>query len=64
MPWDDKFECMPVEDLQKLQLEKLKETAAWAYEKIPFYQTAFDKLGIKPQDIHHLEDVSKLPVTV
>jgi phenylacetate-CoA ligase len=64
MPWDDKFECMPVEDLQKLQLEKLKETAAWVYEKIPFYQTAFDKLGIKPQDIHHLEDVCKLPVTV
>jgi phenylacetate-CoA ligase len=64
MPWDDKFECMPVEDLQKLQLEKLKETAAWVYEKIPFYQTAFDNLGIKPQDIHHLEDVFKLPVTV
>ncbi len=64
MPWDDKFECMPVENLQKFQLEKLRETAAWAYEKIPFYQTAFDKLGIKPEDINHLEDVSKLPVTV
>ena len=33
MPWNDKFECMPVEELQKFQLEKLKDTVAWVAEK-------------------------------
>ncbi len=41
MPWNDKFECMPVEELQKFQLEKLKETVAWVSERIPHYQKKF-----------------------
>lgn len=64
MPWDDRFECMPVDELQEFQLEKLKETVGWVYEKIPFYRGAFDRLGIKPADVQRLEDVSRLPVTV
>lgn len=64
MPWNDTFECMPVADLQKFQLEKLKETVAWAYEKIPFYRRKLDELKIKPGDIQRLEDISKLPLTV
>jgi phenylacetate-CoA ligase len=64
MPWDEKFECMPVEELRKFQLEKLKETVAWAYEKIPFYRKKLDEKGVQPGDIQKLEDVSKLPVTV
>jgi phenylacetate-CoA ligase len=55
---------MPVEELRKFQLEKLKETVAWAYEKIPFYQKKLDEKGVKPGDIQKLEDVAKLPVTV
>ncbi|OQY60686.1 MAG: phenylacetate--CoA ligase [Desulfobacteraceae bacterium 4572_88] len=64
MPWDEKFECMPVDELQKLQLEKLKDTVAWVYEKIPFYKRKLDEKGVKPDDIKSLEDVSRLPVTV
>ena len=41
MPWNDKFECMPVEELKKLQLEKLKETFTRVSEKVPFYQNKF-----------------------
>ncbi len=64
MPWNDTFECMPVADLQKFQLEKLKETVAWAYEKIPFYHRKLDEQKIKPDDIQCLEDIAKLPFTV
>jgi len=63
MPWDEKFECMPVEELQKFQLEKLKETAAWVYERVPFYKKKYDEVGIHPDDIKSLDDISKLPVT-
>jgi phenylacetate-CoA ligase len=64
MPWNDTFECMPVEELQKLQLEKLKETIAWVNEKVPFYRNKFQELGITADGIQSLEDVAKLPMTV
>jgi len=64
MPWDDQFETMPVDKLQEFQLKKLKETLEWVYLKIPFYRNKFDECNIKPADIKHLEDISKLPMTV
>jgi phenylacetate-CoA ligase len=64
MPWNDKFECMPVEKLKKFQLEKLKETVAWVSEKVPFYKKKFKELGIKAADLKRLEDIAKLPFTV
>jgi len=63
MPWNDAVECMPVEDLQALQLEKLKETVAWTAERVPFYRKKFEKAGISPDSIQSLEDVAKLPWT-
>jgi len=64
MPWNDKFECMPVEDLQKFQLEKLKQTVDWIYAKVPFYRHKFDELGIKAENIRSLADIAKLPFTI
>ena len=45
MAWNDRFECMPVEELQKFQLAKLKETVSWLYERIPFYRGKMDESG-------------------
>ena len=64
MPWNDKFECMPVEELNKLQLQKLKETVAWVCERVPFYKQKLEKLGITADSIKTLADVAKLPFTV
>ena len=64
MPWDDKFECMPVEEIKKLQLERLQQTVAWVYERVPFYKKKLDEKGIKPEDIQSLDDITNLPVTV
>ncbi len=64
MPWNDKFECMPVEELQRFQLDKLKETVAWVYQKVPFYQKKFDEMGIKAEDIQNVSDIARLPFTV
>jgi phenylacetate-CoA ligase len=62
--WDEKYETMAVADLQKFQLRKLKETVAWAYERVPFYRRRLDEIGIKPSAIKSLEDIAKLPLTV
>jgi len=62
--WDEKFETMPPEEMGKFQLEHLKKTLKWVYEKIPFYKNGFDEKGIKPDDLKTLEDLSKFPFTV
>jgi len=62
--WDEKFETMPVAELQKFQLRKFKETVAWAYEHIPCYRRKLDEAGVNPKGIKALEDIAKLPFTV
>ncbi|WP_292390983.1 phenylacetate--CoA ligase family protein [Methanosarcina sp. UBA5] len=62
--WDPEIETMPVEDLKKLQEEKLKQLVHYVYERSPFYKKKFDEHGVKPEDIQTLEDIRKLPFTV
>jgi len=62
--WDEKFETMSPEEMKKFQLEHLKKTLKWVYEKIPFYKNGFDEKGVKPDDLKTLEDLSKFPFTV
>jgi phenylacetate-CoA ligase len=64
MFWNKEFECMPVEKLQKFQLEKLKETVEWVSKKVPFYKKKFKEMGITAADIKSTADVAKLPFTV
>ncbi len=62
--WDEKFETMPMAELQKFQLRKLKETVEWAYTRIPFYRRKLDEAGLTPKSIKTLDDIAKLPFTV
>jgi phenylacetate-CoA ligase len=64
MAWNKKFECMPVEKLQKFQLDNLKETVNWISRKVPFYKSKFREMGIKAEDLKSIEDIAKLPFTV
>ena len=57
------MECMDRESMKKLQLERLQKTVKTCYDKVPFYRKKFDKMGIKPEDIKSLEDITKLPFT-
>lgn len=50
------------EQLEELQLAKLKSLVKLAYEKTEFYHKLFDSIGIKPDDIHALEDLKKIPI--
>ena len=45
MHFNDTFECMPVDELKKLQLKYLKEVTSWVYERVPFYKTNSMKKG-------------------
>ncbi|HHB90193.1 MAG TPA: phenylacetate--CoA ligase [Anaerolineae bacterium] len=63
MFWNEKIETMPREELTALQSERLRKIVAYVYERVPFYQEKFDELGIKPEDIRGVEDLTKLPFT-
>jgi len=54
---------MPREDIEKLQLRRLKETVYRVYAFVPSYKAKMDQAGIKPDDINSLEDLNKLPFT-
>ena len=57
------MECMSREDMRKLQSERLQKTVKTCYEKVPFYKRKMDELGVKPEDIKSIDDISKLPFT-
>ena len=52
------------EEIEKLQLQRLRETVKRAYEQVPFYNKKLKEAGIRPEDIKTLEDIHKLPFTV
>jgi phenylacetate-CoA ligase len=52
------------DELRALQLEGLKWTVDHAYHGSEFYRKKFDEVGIKPQNISSLNDLSRLPLTV
>ena len=61
--WDQQHECMPREELEQLQLERLQATLNRAYKNVTCYRSKFNQLGIVPEDITSLADLSKLPFT-
>ncbi len=59
--YQKEIETMPVEDIKKLQSEKLVNQVKHVYENVPYYRDLMDKKGVKPEDIHGIEDLHKLP---
>ena len=60
MIWS-KEETLPREEIEKIQLERLKETVSRVYERVPAYRKKMDDAGIKPEDVKSLKDLSRLP---
>ena len=60
MIWS-KEETLPREEIEALQLERLKETVNRVYEKVPAYRKKMEEAGVKPEDVKSLSDLAKLP---
>ncbi len=61
--WNKEFETMPREELKKLQGQRLRQAVEYVSKRVPFYQRKFKEAGIKPEDIHGLDDIGRLPFT-
>ncbi len=56
-------ETMPREDLEALQLKRLRATVDRCYHTVKFYRDAMDELDVKPHHIKSIKDVQLLPYT-
>ena len=59
--YQKEIETMPVEEMKKLQSEKLVKQVKHVYENVPYYKNLMDEKGVKPEDIKGIDDLHKLP---
>lgn len=60
---DTEQETLPREELQELQLRRLRATVERCYQTVKYYRDAMDELGVKPRHIQSVADVRLLPFT-
>lgn len=59
--YQPEIETMPVDQLKALQSERLVKQVKYVYDNVAFYRDRMDAAGVKPEDIHGIEDLHKLP---
>jgi phenylacetate-CoA ligase len=57
------IETASADELQALQLQRLRWTLQHAYDQVPHYRRAFDAKGVHPSDCRTLSDLAKFPFT-
>ena len=60
--WEEEIETMGRSELEKLQLERLKQTVAQASNS-PYYKKLFAEKGLSVDSIQSLDDLKKFPFT-
>ena len=63
MIWNKKAECMPRQELEALQVERLQAVVARASQNVPYYKKSFKDAKVKPEAVKSLKDIAKLPFT-
>ncbi|MCG6858643.1 MAG: phenylacetate--CoA ligase [Salaquimonas sp.] len=58
------IEAASRDEINALQLERMRWSLGHAYENSPFYRKRFDEKGVHPSDLRELKDLAKFPFTV
>lgn len=61
--YNKKIETLSLDNLRKLQNDRLVALVERLYRDVPFYKAQFDKIGLHPVDIKSVEDLYKIPFT-
>ncbi len=61
--YNPEMECIDREELRKIQGERLKNVVAHTYNNVPLFRKRMDEKGVKPEDIHSVDDIVLLPFT-
>src|SRR5699024_7684718 len=59
----DAEETMSRDQIESIQLTRLKETLHLAYDKVPYYKEKYDAAGVHPNDLKELDDLKIFPFT-
>lgn len=49
--------------MQEIQLKYLRAIIDYAYRNVRYYRTLFETHGVRPEDIHNIDDLSKIPIS-
>ena len=63
MIWNPTFECMNRDELRRCQSRRLSDMVERIYHNVPVYRNKMQEMGIHPEDIQSVDDLSKLPFT-
>ena len=61
--YEPEIECASRETLREIQSQRLRDMVKRCYENVPLYKKRFDEIGLKPEDIQSIDDLTKLPFT-
>ncbi len=64
MYWQEDKECLPRQELETLQLERLKKIINKVGTQVPFYRNKFKELKVDPEKITSFDDLKRLPFTM
>lgn len=59
--WNEEIECMPREQMKKLQDERLAAQVKHVWDNVPYYRKMMEEKGVTPDDIKSTDDLHKLP---
>ncbi|UCH73284.1 MAG: phenylacetate--CoA ligase [Rhodospirillales bacterium] len=59
----DPIEIASRDEIEALQLQRLKWSLHHAYANVPYYKAAFDAAGVHPDDVKDLSDLARFPLT-
>ncbi len=62
--WTPAIETAPLHELRSLQSLRLSRTIRRVYANVPYFRARMDEMGVTPDDIRGVDDLSKLPFTV
>ncbi|HEU0147281.1 MAG TPA: phenylacetate--CoA ligase PaaK, partial [Bradyrhizobium sp.] len=51
------------DEIEALQLQRLKWSLKHTYDNVPHYRAKFDAAGVRPEDLKELRDLAKFPFT-
>jgi phenylacetate-CoA ligase len=60
--WLKSLEYASKDEIDRLQLRRLRSLLQHAYLTVPYYKRAFDSVGFKPNQIENISDLSKVPL--
>ena len=59
----ESIEIASLDEIQDLQLRRLKWSVSHAYDNIEFYKRKYDHVGVHPTDLKQLSDIKLFPFT-